>query len=1073
MPPIYRMMALLALVFPTLFADAQNFWQPLNGPNGLRNVREIAADGSSRLFMTIYDQIFCSTDNGASWTLCQDGLDDLTVSTFDGFIRHASGELYLFIAYYQGLFRYDAAANTWVLMPGTAAFDGVGIDPQGRIWGSRDEWQNKIHYSDNGGASFQQIPLSAPVNGWFNSLAAFNDEHNLVAVGYGSEFRIYHFTLSGEVTQVADTYGMNCLAFNPHTGMAYYSGNNDFKRSATGGLSWENLTLEPGTSYQPSVIKMYFETNGTNWAVTNESVYRSEDDGLNWTKQVSFSEQPGKYFQTVPGHWFSYRDCALYRSDDDGVNWTDMTVQFRAPYVSDIQINALGTLYARNCYRDVSDIYEKSTDEGQTWAVFTVFDSAETTVSSLAARPDGFMLAVGSDGRLFRSFDNGANWQKIPNPGSPFGQEFAKVYVDYNGALYHFSDGGSYRSHDNGDSWQALNMWSGYGEPAFHPNGDIYFSDGFSFILYYDATANASDWMELEGLVDLERGSVHCTRSGLVLLSFLGADGIHLYRMAGSNAAPELLPFTSQIASRYVFGSNGEGDIFLVADNRLHKSEDGGLNWTDLGPMPNDDGTPVLYVSNDQYLYAGLFNAVIHRSAEPTAASNFILGQIWVDADGDCQPDAGEPGVPNLVITAEGNGDYVGFSGYDGHFVLSAASGAYLVNVKPPNELFAPCFTDVPVVLNGPNDTIFADLPLQVAALCPYLSVNLSTPFLRRCFNNTYTIRYRNEGTAVAADAYLEVTLDSFFIFQSASLPVAAQSGLTYAFQLGDLAPGQSGVLQVVVKVDCNAAPGQEHCVTAHIYPDDLCLPTLESLTEAHDCRANIGAFDPNDKHAFVDGREDPALTLPNTEIEYLIRFQNTGTDTAFRVVVEDRISTLLDLATLTPLVSSHPFSLEMADQRTVQFVFDDISLPDSTTNADASNGFIKFRIAQMPDVPPGSVIRNQADIFFDFNAPVTTNESAVTIGTVGYDHEAGPAYTLRVYPNPFDESVTFRLENGSPSGEIVSLRLFDTLGQLAARETFSGNSFTLPRRNLPVGWYFFLLEIKGERIGVGKIRAF
>ena len=51
------------------------------------------------------------------------------------------------------------------------------------------------------------------------------------------------------------------------------------------------------------------------------------------------------------------------------------------------------------------------------------------------------------------------------------------------------------------------------------------------------------------------------------------------------------------------------------------------------------------------------------------------------------------------------------------------------------------------------------------------------------------------------------------------------------------------------------------------------------------DCRQNIGAFDPNDKMGFPLGYGDENYITRGQDIEYLVRFQNTGTDTAFNVV--------------------------------------------------------------------------------------------------------------------------------------------------------------------------------------------
>ena len=98
-------------------------------------------------------------------------------------------------------------------------------------------------------------------------------------------------------------------------------------------------------------------------------------------------------------------------------------------------------------------------------------------------------------------------------------------------------------------------------------------------------------------------------------------------------------------------------------------------------------------------------------------------------------------------------------------------------------------------------------------------------------------------------------------------------------------------------------------------------------------CEEIIGSFDPNDKSAAPAGAGEAAhLIAPATELDYRIRFQNTGTDTAFTVVVRDTIEAGLDLATLQIGVSSHPMQVELRD-RALAFVFENILLPDSNVN--------------------------------------------------------------------------------------------------------------------------------------------
>lgn len=146
------------------------------------------------------------------------------------------------------------------------------------------------------------------------------------------------------------------------------------------------------------------------------------------------------------------------------------------------------------------------------------------------------------------------------------------------------------------------------------------------------------------------------------------------------------------------------------------------------------------------------------------------------------------------------------------------------------------------------------------------------------------------------------------------------------------------------------------------------------------DCQPNVGSYDPNDKTGYPNGFCAAHFIESATQIEYRIRFQNTGTDTAFTVVVRDTLPLSLDPATVQPGASSHAYDFELLGNGVVQFTFPNIMLPDSNVNEIASHGFVDFTASQMAGNGNGTVISNQAAIYFDFNQPVFTNTYSHTV---------------------------------------------------------------------------------------------
>jgi uncharacterized repeat protein (TIGR01451 family) len=239
---------------------------------------------------------------------------------------------------------------------------------------------------------------------------------------------------------------------------------------------------------------------------------------------------------------------------------------------------------------------------------------------------------------------------------------------------------------------------------------------------------------------------------------------------------------------------------------------------------------------------------------------------------------------------------------------------------------------------------------------------------------------------------------------------------------------------------------------------------------EAIDCSENIGSYDPNDKQGFPTGYGNQHFIKANTDIEYLIRFQNTGTDTAFIVVVLDTLSPQLDPASVRVEVASHPMTFSLLEGGVLRFSFDNILLPDSNINWATSNGFVKFRVSQKSDLAGGTLIENQAGIYFDSNDPVLTNTTYHTIGdhfiSVSTDNIENDGL-VSAYPNPAADAVVFDLKEWATAGRF---ELSNNLGQQVAVERFTGKQFRFERKNLPAGIYHFQISTNSTKTASGKI---
>ncbi len=243
-------------------------------------------------------------------------------------------------------------------------------------------------------------------------------------------------------------------------------------------------------------------------------------------------------------------------------------------------------------------------------------------------------------------------------------------------------------------------------------------------------------------------------------------------------------------------------------------------------------------------------------------------------------------------------------------------------------------------------------------------------------------------------------------------------------------------------------------------------------------CMENVDSYDPNDKQAEPVGYDTPHYIYPNTDLEYQIQFQNTGTDTAYHVILIDSLSPMLDVSTFREGTSSFPYTLDIIQGNGVnilRFEFKNINLTPFMYDEANSTGFVKFNIAQQKDLPNGSLIENEASIYFDFNERILTNRTYHTVHDdfmpidlilEGNQHngvEEEHILNVEVTPNPFIDKALVTIHDLA-DGETATIRLYSADGKLMRIGTFNSNFFWLERGILSKGVYFYSVIVSSGR---------
>lgn len=250
----------------------------------------------------------------------------------------------------------------------------------------------------------------------------------------------------------------------------------------------------------------------------------------------------------------------------------------------------------------------------------------------------------------------------------------------------------------------------------------------------------------------------------------------------------------------------------------------------------------------------------------------------------------------------------------------------------------------------------------------------VSAPAARCNESIQFDVTAKNAGTTIQ-DGWLWLEIDTNIqdvIFVDA--PNDTTTPNLYGWLIEDLFPGNSISKSISLKIPGPLDfPIGENMVfnSFTTYVENGITETTGQFEYLAEVRCS---YDPNDK--LVNPSREGNFTQFDEQLTYTIRFQNTGNDVAFDVVITDSIDDNLDLSTFQILGSSHYENLSTKiKNRLVTFEFKDIFLPDSTTNLEASNGYVMFSIQPIiSNLNEFTSIENEASIFFDLNPPVITN---------------------------------------------------------------------------------------------------
>lgn len=476
------------------------------------------------------------------------------------------------------------------------------------------------------------------------------------------------------------------------------------------------------------------------------------------------------------------------------------------------------------------------------------------------------------------------------------------------------------------------------------------------------------------------------------------------------------------------------GLFYLVGDtakyagpsNRITRFD--GMTLTPVAGPTAIAGADTL--GGELYLFSitnNTLNGNIYNHAFRTHANFSLLsGQVYLDGNGDCFKNTGEIGLKNAMISYGGNN--VVTTDANGQYSLAIAPGtysldtAYITNAINKNISLS-CSLPSSITI-GSNQSITQDIgfsnPITVDMQTFITSYTAWTAIYG--FTQNYGVDVNNTGNSTMASATVDVTVPSTVTVLSTNPSPASVSGNVYTFNMLNVQPLESRKINFSVEIDTNS----------NALGDTLTwMSTLGTVSGDADLSDNadtleqivVGSYDPNNKQASA------YQIAPGTnKIDYQINFQNTGTDTAYQVIVVDTLDLSLPVTNIVINSASHSYSLSVNNNILV-WTFNNIMLPDSGADYSGSQGYVRFSAGITPSLAVGDTIDNDAHIFFDYQPSIHTNhaKTAVVQSVVSLKENQLALSLIDVYPNPAKDKIHIL----NKDHHTVNLSLIDATGKV------------------------------------------
>ena len=555
----------------------------------------------------------------------------------------------------------------------------------------------------------------------------------------------------------------------------------------------------------------------------------------------------------------------------------------------------------------------------------------------------------------------------------------------------------------------------------------------WSLDLYYsgiNSLEGIEEFVNLRSLICSSNPITNLPLSNLVNLESIDCSDTEITELDLSQA-PNLASFAVDDCN-YLQHINIKNGTFLVSPELCTASNTNNLTY-------------ICIDENEETVLTGWFTSLIQNtycSFTPGGNYNTINGAVSFDLDNNgCDTSDEVQAFVKLNIN-DGTNQYSVFTNTLGEYNYYTESGYFTVSPSFENETSftispASGIANFPVVDNSVSTHDFC-----VTAVGAQNDIEVVMEPITQAQpgqNVTYKIVYRNIGNTTASGS-VSCDWDVDILEYVYISPMADVIGTgTYTWNYTDLKPLENREIIMTLNVNNTVSLGDVMPFSASGdvtggdgSPDDNYFELNQKVVSAYDFN-NITC---------IEGETAPTDNI-GEYLHYVVTFTNTGTSVADNIVIRHQLDeSQFDLSTLQLINSSHEVQARV-EEGIAEFIFKDVTM------ATEDHGNILFKVKTRPSLMANDVVTNSAEIFFDYNAPLTTNDANTTFETLKanvYQFDK----SVKLYPNPAKNKVQV-----SADTEIKTIEVFDIQGRLLYSIPAGSNEHEIDMSKRASGIYF------------------